>query len=266
MTTLDRFIDNKFSISGISVLRELDGCTFDQLAPRDQRRLENRTIRCIVITDESHPDIKFDVFERLNTGAASLTSQELRNCIYRGRLNDSLKDMAEFEDFVRLMGGSSNLRMEHEELVLRFLALVEGVAAYKPPLRQFLNAYMRRHRNATPSKELQALFNSTCEAVYETLGDTAFKIAGKDGRYHRIVNKALFDSIMVSVAFADRVVLKRNAHAFRDARDTLLADEEFLTSIGRATADRVRMVSRVQKFADALEQAGVPVALPDLSD
>jgi hypothetical protein len=84
LQSIKHFLEGDLQLRGLSVLKELDGKRFMELAPKDRRRLENRTIRCIVITDDSHPDIKFDVFERLNTGAASLTAQELRNAVYRG--------------------------------------------------------------------------------------------------------------------------------------------------------------------------------------
>ena len=94
LTTIRRFLDGDLTLAGLSVLTELEGKLFADLAPRDQRRLENRTIRCIVITEDSNPDIKFDVFERLNTGAAMLTAQELRNSVYRGPLNDEFKRLS----------------------------------------------------------------------------------------------------------------------------------------------------------------------------
>jgi hypothetical protein len=264
LTTIRRFIEDDFPLSGISVLKELEGKVFSELAPRDQRRLENRTIRCIVITEESHPDIKFDVFERLNTGAASLTAQELRNCIYRGDLNDALKEMAQKSYFLQLMGNSTNRRMEHEELALRFLALVEGVVTYRPPLRQFLNSYMRKNRNSTPSDDVMGKFQWACESVYAVLGDSAFKVVGKDGRYHRIVNKALFDSVMIPFAYAANSPSAGAIAKIKSGRDKLLQDEEFLASIGRATADRTRMILRINKFRKVLEKAGIVVDLPTL--
>jgi hypothetical protein len=108
LTAIQKYLDNELALTGLSVLSELDGKKFEDLAPRDQRRLENRTIRCIVITEDSHPDIKFDVFERLNTGAASLTAQELRNSVYRGKLNDGLKALAKDPLLLAVVGGTSN--------------------------------------------------------------------------------------------------------------------------------------------------------------
>src|SRR5687768_11591208 len=64
ITSLRRFMQDEFPLNGVTVLSEIQGKTFSELAPRDQRRLANRTIRCVAITADSHPDIKFDVFER----------------------------------------------------------------------------------------------------------------------------------------------------------------------------------------------------------
>jgi hypothetical protein len=260
LTTIRNYLNNGFPLTGVSVLKELDGLTFSGLAPRDQRRLENRTIRCIVITEESHPDIKFDVFERLNTGAASLTAQELRNCLYRGEFNDRLKTMAETASFTRLIGNYSNRRMEHEELILRFLALTADLNSYRPPLRQFLNSYMRSNRHGAPDPRLVNLFEQTCNAVYQAFGDGVFRVE----QSRRAVHKALFDSIMVATAFADRDALVAASAPVRDARDALLADPDFLASIARATADRARMTGRIEMFAGKLRECSVSVSLPKL--
>ncbi|WP_200215209.1 DUF262 domain-containing protein [Micromonospora coerulea] len=264
LTTIKRYLEGEFPLTGISVLRELEGRAFADLAPRDQRRLENRTIRCIVITDDSHPDIKFDVFERLNTGAASLTAQELRNCIYRGAFNDSLKSMAHNPDFLGLMGTHGNPRMDHEELVLRFLALTNGVASYKPPLRQFLNAFMRENRSSAPDASTVTLFDETCHAVFQALGGGAFRAKARDGKVHRNVNKAFFDAIMVSAAFCDKSQLVASALQVQELREEVLDEEEFLASIGSATADRSRMKYRIQRFAKGLTERGIAVSLPEI--
>lgn len=265
LTTIDRYLKGDFGLSGISVLKELSGKRFEHLATKDQRRLENRTIRCIVVTAESHPDIKFDVFERLNTGAASLSSQELRNCIYRGGFNDSLKVLASEPAFTQVLGSRSNQRMENEELVLRFLALSSVITTYKPPLRQTLNNFMRQHRTSQPSESEKQGFLDTCAVVYDIFEDAAFKVAGADGRVHRSVNKALFDSVMISLYFADKDEARAEKRGIIAAREALLDDDEFSASIGRATADRARMFHRVNAMTDKLRDLGVSTALPHLS-
>jgi uncharacterized protein with ParB-like and HNH nuclease domain len=94
---------DRLVLRGLPVLSELNGAEFGQLAERVQRRILNRTIRCIVITEESHEDIEFDVFERLNTGAVELSDQALRNCICRGTFNTRLREVSEYPAFAKCL-------------------------------------------------------------------------------------------------------------------------------------------------------------------
>lgn len=259
LTTIREFLDNRTKLSGLSVLSELNGKGFKDLAPRDQRRLENRTIRCIVITEESNPDIKFDVFERLNTGAATLTAQELRNSVYRGKFNDTLKELSAETWFTDNLGNLSNKRMDLEELVLRYFALTNELSDYKPPLRQLLNGYMRTNRQVTPSAEEIDRFRDVCEKVRTVFGDTPYR--GYESK--NSVNKAIFDALMIPVAFADREALVEKASEASKILETLETNEQFRTAIGRATADRQRMLYRIGIVAHLLREAGVPVDLPE---
>ena len=67
-----------FPLSGLAVLREYRGLRFSELPEREQRFLKMRTLRTILISIESHPNMKFEIYERLNTGSISLNAQELR--------------------------------------------------------------------------------------------------------------------------------------------------------------------------------------------
>lgn len=254
LTTLQRFMNGQFSLSGLTVLDELNGRPIDGLDPRDRRRLENRTIRCIVITEDSNPDIKFDVFERLNTGSAQLTNQELRNAIYRGELNESLKELAQAEEFTSILGNSRNTRMELEELVLRFFALRDGTEDYRPPLRQFLNVFMRGNRTMSLGDEQRRVFQETCQVVGQVLGANPYRTPGGTA-----VNRAFFDAIMIPFAAADHAQLRQRAPEVRDAVLGLFENEDFVKSIGRATADKQRLISRISKVAEALRTSGVEV-------
>jgi hypothetical protein len=91
-----RFLDNQFALTPLEVLKEFGGKRFHELPTKTQRQLKTHTLRCVLITNESHPDIKFDVFERLNTNTVPLNAQELRNCVYRGALNSMLGDASKY--------------------------------------------------------------------------------------------------------------------------------------------------------------------------
>lgn len=149
--------------------------------------------------------------------------------------------------------------MDFEELILRFFALVEGLGSYKPPLRQFLNEFMRKNRNSTLNQHSVDLFRECCVAVHDVLGAAPFRAGGSKNP----VNKAMFDAIMVPVAFAERDQMRTRAGEVREAVAAVVEDEDFAKAIGRATADRQRMLYRIGLVADRLRKAGVPVGLDE---
>ncbi len=118
---------------------------------------------------------------------------------------------------------------------------------------------MRSHRQATPDAALINLFRECCESVYEVLGGSPFKLE----QSRNFVNKAMFDAIMVPVAFSNRDELRANATEVAAIITELPNDGQFRTAIGRATADRRRMLFRIGLVADRLRKAGVTVSLDE---
>jgi hypothetical protein len=260
-----RFMEGDLRLRGLSVLTEINDSLYGELPTRDQRRFGTRTLRFVVVTDESHPDIKFDVFERLNTGAVKLTPQELRNCIYRGTLNESLHKLATDADFRSAIARQRDNRMRDEELVLRFLALYSDLPGYKPPLSQFLNEFMRAHQDEEPTDIQKLVFRDTMKSIAAVFGGNAFQ-AFRDGRPSGNVNRALFDAVSLSFAFADRKALENEAENVRRSHNGLLENPDFLPLIGRATADRSRMHGRVRMYSNELRRMGIALTLPELSE
>jgi uncharacterized protein with ParB-like and HNH nuclease domain len=65
----------------------------------------------------------FVIFERLNTGGVALNDMEIRNCLFRGRLNNLLQELAGNDDFVACVNQKGLTRRMHDRnLVLRFLS------------------------------------------------------------------------------------------------------------------------------------------------
>ena len=259
-----RFISSKapdaerLTLRGMTVLSELNDARFDRLSSRDQRRIQNRTVRCIVITEDSHADIKFDVFERLNTGAVRLSDQELRNSIYRGVFNDALKETALFQPFQLALGGQLVSRMDDCELVLRFVALADRLTAYKPPLRQFLSEYMREHREDVQHVALLLQrFQEVVSAAETVFGPDSFRRVNRAGAAGRTVNKALYDAVMLSLYFADRTAVVNRKDEVVAALRTVLETPDFDALIGRATADRARVFGRIVAFSEKLAELGI---------
>lgn len=131
-------------------------------------RIENVTIPITVLrcdySKKSHMHHLFTIFHRLNSGGTKLNNQEIRNCIYSGKLNNLLKEIAntaESQSFFKyktsnisntnaLLG--SNYRYQYEELYLRVLAFSEKLDKYNGKLSNFLNDFMDDNRNPDDKK------------------------------------------------------------------------------------------------------------------
>lgn len=255
LRSLRRFLGNEFQLKGLTAYPELEGNKFVDLDPRFQRHIANRTIRCLIILKDTHPQVKFDVFERLNSGAVKLTAQELRHGIYFG---DSVKiagECAADKGFMRMVAVSNNKRMKLEELVIRFWALRSGYKNYKKPLTSFLNNYCDNSRKVTASKEekMRELFHEAHSQVSDHFGDLSFSIFDDDHNVKSKFNSALYDSQMVGLS------LLLNAGSLRKMTRTqavkkmqlLLQNGTFVDSISRATSDEKSVKQRINMFVDA---------------
>jgi len=142
--------ENKtFWLKGLGVLEEFEGLRFKQLDEPIQDKILNYSIPFTIIQKDSDEEIKFDIFERLNTGSMQLKDQELRNCVYRGKYNELLRDLSENKDFQFILNNPRfHTRMLDCELILRFFAFYHShYEMYKSPIKPFLNAEMEKYRN-----------------------------------------------------------------------------------------------------------------------
>ena len=147
LTALITYTRNLYALTGLTVLTDLNGKRFSELTKPQQRHLENYLLSIIRIDKDSHPEVKFEVFERLNTGSVKLNDQEVRNAVYRGPYNDHLRKLARNKDFMSLLGQDEpHRRMSDVELVLRFAAWTNQgyLALTTKQLKAFMNAEMER--------------------------------------------------------------------------------------------------------------------------
>ncbi len=85
LTTMMNFVTDGESIlrlKGMEKLPSLNGGTFEDLPSNLKLSFVTRPIRITVLNDRSDYQVRFDLFERLNTGGISLHEQEIRNCVF----------------------------------------------------------------------------------------------------------------------------------------------------------------------------------------
>lgn len=259
------FLGGVFALSGLAVLREYRGKRFAELPDREQRFLKMRTLRTILISIDSHPNMKFEIYERLNTGSISLNAQELRNSIYRGSFNLLLHDLAKFSKFRSLIGTKTpRKRMVDEEAILRFFAMRAGLSTYRTPLKKFLNEYMSSARNKSPDQidELRRVFEFAVDRAHTLLGPAAFRVLNIDGvPAETAVNRALLEAQLLACSWLSPESMPDPQRVKREI-SLLFQSEQFNDAVRRATGDRSRTLQRVRDTVAALERAGGKVEVP----
>jgi uncharacterized protein with ParB-like and HNH nuclease domain len=249
-----RFFDNQFPLSGLEVLKELNKLRFHEIENKLQRQLKTHTLRCILITNESHPEIKFDVFERLNTNTVPLNAQELRNCIYRGALNTLLKSAVENNDWLKILGNKNpDKRMRDEELILRFFAFqISGLESYRTPQKHWLNDVAKSGMKFSNEK-IEELNSIWIKAIENSLAwfspAECFRREGS-----RSINRALFDLIAFSATKIDSNKAIRIREKFRELYKQLLNNDEFKDLISRSVDHTKRTKRRFEMWNQALER------------
>lgn len=264
LTSFFSFLDGKlpdgrdFKLSGLKVFKELNGKTYAELHDEQQSAIRYYTLRTVTFKKGSDPNLKFEIFERLNTGAVPLNDQELRNCIYRGSYNTLIHELAEDRDFQCLLGlDKPDKRRRDVELVLRFTAFFnQTYLKYKPPMVTFLNEEADRNRNLTADDErkLRAAFKNACQLTRSIFGKNAFKrfhrgtVANPNGHWEpKKFNASLFDVVMFGFADKDKNTVMANSDAIREALINLMTDNPtFIESIELSTSS----VQAVQKRFD----------------
>lgn len=260
LTSIYRFLNNQFPLRGLKARPDLNKKRFHQLLPGDQRLIKARTIRCIVILKESHPDIRFDVFERLNTATVSLNRQELRNSTYRGNLNDAIIKLCDNSSFLEIRKAkTSDKRMRDAELILRFFAFHFSGSTFTSRFTRHLDNYLDLGRKFDEStiNNHKRVFEETIAKAFDVFGDDAFRRVDARGAPENQINSAIFDAVMLTFARIDQSALQRKREAAQEAYRAVCNNADFLDAISRATRDTTRLNTRLSKWAEALNNQGI---------
>lgn len=260
LTAINRYLNNEFPLSGLTVLSDLNGSYYKNLPPFLIRRLEERTLRCLRIDSTVDAQVKYDIFERLNSGSVRLEPQELRNAVSRGPFNKLIKELAQTPNFRMLLqidneepeSSKKVQKMEDVELVLRFFALSsDNYRNMKKGFKQFLSEEMDRMNRLDSARlaRMKREFLATMDLILTVLGPKAFaKYRAENGGYTLMssFNAAVYDALSVSVHdkidFAEPKLPPDFATKFK----TLFDDDLFFKSIEGSVNDFGKIDTRIK--------------------
>lgn len=249
ISTLARFVgtqqlldvvgkETALTISGVEKLTDMIDLQFSDLPGPMQLMFTTRPIRVTVLNDKSDMSVRFDLFERLNTGGISLTDQEIRNCVYRGQFNDDLKNRASdvhFQSVIKLKP-SDEKNGTKEEFVLRFFAFLDNYQNFDHSVKDFLNGYMKDRLQNQLSAAERSLFRKTFAFLAQELPDGIIRGSRK------ITPINLFEAASVGVALCIRNKIPMRTGVLPD----ILNSPELKLSTTGATNSRRRVTERIE--------------------
>ncbi|MEH0970251.1 DUF262 domain-containing protein [Micromonospora sp. CPCC 205546] len=184
LTAINDFLIGRLRLTGLEVFAELNGNVIDELPGTLQTILETRAaIRAIIILRQSDPDVKYQVFQRLNTGGIRLNPQEIRNSAWPGALNEMIlaeSSSALFHQALRVGEKHKSAlykEMRDAEFVLRHLTFKDDWDTFKGGMGRRLDEFMAKN-HAMPPAEVEKLRTSFRQAVQKSVaafGEYAYR-------------------------------------------------------------------------------------------
>ncbi len=203
LSTLKNFIiDQTLELTKLEFLTDIEGLKYDELPRNYQRRIKETILTVYAIEQGTPPEVKFNIFRRINTGGSSLSPQELRHALTQGKATKFLKKLADSSKFKKVTKLSKKKvsRMDDLEFVLGFVAF--NLCPYKNYPTQkgrdyFLYTQMQKIVNLDVIKKekLEQKFLQTMTFAERIFGDNTFRKPGltSNGKQYPI-NRALFES------------------------------------------------------------------------
>ena len=271
LSTISLFMRNEHALNAadLEYLTTLDGLTYEQLDAGSLRRFRATQIVVHVIEPQTPDEVKFDIFNRVNTLGSPLSAQEIRHAMSKARSRKFIGELAEAEEFDkatdnqywRRIDGTRvrhSARMTNRELALRFCAFrkssIENYRMYSS-LDAFLIDFTKRidDMSTLPGltdnelAELATAFKRGMTNAHQILGPAAFRRWPPSQVRRGPINRAVFEA--QANALADYPLNELLPHKdritelFRAAFD----DPAYLRAVTVGTGDIAKVALRLDE-------------------
>ncbi len=235
---------NNWKLGRGDLIPELEGFDFRTLPLKIRLNIKRAAFRIEIIKWNSDYDLRFELFNRLNTGGSPLTNQEIRNSLYRSvsaKFNDFLAELAQDTNFLKTVNITDERvkQLYLQELVLRFLSLYNRTHEVKKSIAQHMTDFMK-DASGNPKFDY-ALYSKVFSQTFDILskvGEGIFQSKNKE------FSTAIYDTTTIGIA--------ENLHFYRDIKGSdiknridKLKQDEFYQKITRSGGNN--SVQRVKK-------------------
>ncbi len=266
LSAISEFISGKLILKGLGVFKDLNGLNLYDLPIEFQNAIKIRTtIRAIILLRQSDKDIKYEVFQRLNTGGVKLNAQEIRNSAFPGKFNDKILELSESKDFQKVLGIKAKTKsrlyqeMKDAELILRFFALKDNWRKYSGNLKGVLDKHLDENKDLKENEieKLEAQFLETIDTVKQVFGNTgAFRRwIVQSHKWKQQISAPIFDMQMFGFYGKDKgLIIKFKNEILEDFKNLFESDRTFIESIESSTATPQRFSYRIEKLEEIVNK------------
>jgi len=256
ITAIYDYLSGKLNLKDLKKIPELNGVSFNDLPTQLKNALTIRPfIRVITLLKQSDPELKYEVFLRLNTGGEKLKAQEIRNVAYSGSLNDLLFELSG-NDFLKkkmkiISEKSTSYRnMDDLEVVLRFFTMQESWENFRKKISTAMDIFMAEHRYSEVDG-FREQFNLALTRCMQVWGDNAFQKPTPTGWREQLI-VPLFDAQMVAVS----LLSEQKINALAQNHENVLAatknlyenDSIFRKAVSQSTGDSLAIKNRISRM------------------
>jgi hypothetical protein len=262
LTAIHRFLSGGLRLQDLATFSELEGLVVTELPAGVTGNLEVRPLRAVTLLRQSNPDLKYEVFTRLNRNGQPLDPQEIRNVLFRGPLNDLIYRLSTapfLHQQLKIDNESSERykKMEDVEVVLRFLTLRDQWEKFSGDYRRSMDTYMGRHQSDTSRDldDLAARFNLSLARCERLWGSHAFKRPDGPGWRDQFL-AGLYDAEMLAcdaLTPAEANSLAKKKQTVLKATRDLFSESDFESAVRQATNTPQRVRLRVRRMAQMLK-------------
>ena len=237
---------NNTTLTQGELVKELEDITLSTLPLKLKTTIKRSVCRVEIVKWDSVEDIRYELFNRLNTGASPLSEQEIRNCIFRGYkvdLNSILRKVAKKSEFIDIISPSESKseQMFLEELALRFFAFKNLNGEFKTTVPQFLSEFMKSVSSDEIPFDLaleEKNLNEFIEYIAKRHGKSVFRPKGNFALH-------IFDSLAYALPKTFSSIIG-NEDAIDEKVKLLLCDVKY-NEIGTSTFSTGRIRKRMDR-------------------
>lgn len=265
LSTIRRFmVKEDLRLGHLEFLTDLTGKNFSELGRSYQRIMEETQLMTYQVEAQTPKEVKYSLFNRINTGGLTLTPQEIRQALNQKKYGVKiLENMIDTDSFKRVVNIRSK-RMVANELALRFIGFKEVATdvrvTFDQNLREFLDRMMEKIDDLDHfyiekyTKEL----NNTLIYIEELIDkEVVFNKTLARPKNMKSLNRSLFDIWVVTIYKLssdrqDKLLLRKEI--LEEKYKELLLNKEFDDSITKGSNDRKNIVKRFKMFDQMIEE------------